>query len=135
MSTVPETIPTPAEDAAPEAPEGAPAPLPEDLLNILGAIPGVSPDGNPPGYIGTLEQAEVQALASLRQTSQNLLMEIGQLEVRKVQMVSSLNTIDKRAQGLMAAASERFGLDPEAKHQWSVMPDGKVCLVDGPPGG
>lgn len=79
-----------------------------------------------PGYVGTLEEGEFNQLRSLQQASNQLVMQIGQIEVQKYNKLNTLAQIDRRAKDLMDIAATRFGVEPG--QEWSVSPDGKVYL-------
>jgi len=97
--------------------------VPETAEEALG-----DPD-EAPGYVGTLEENEQRLISSLRTTSSQLVMKIGQHEVMKQQLLGQLAEVESRANQVIAEATARFG-HPEPG-QWNVTPDGKVYKVQG----
>lgn len=94
---------------------------PEDAITVT------QPD--PPGYVGTLEPDEFQRLRQLQQASNQAVMQLGQLEVRKHNILQSIVSADAQAQALMNQAADRFGTAPNQK--WNVGPDRKVFVMEG----
>ena len=77
---------------------------------------------------------EITVLSSLRQSANDVVTEIGQIEVRKARLLGSLSEIEARAQGVLNTAGDRLDI-PEGQ-PWQVTPDGKVVMIpEGVPGG
>lgn len=81
-----------------------------------------------PGYVGTLEEGEMRLLNSLRQTSTQIVLKIGQLEVQKAQLLGQLDQVENRSRSVVTGATTRFGAEG---NQWNIQPDGKVFKVEG----
>jgi hypothetical protein len=82
-----------------------------------------------PGYVGTLTDDEQKLLASLRQTSNQIVQKIGQHEVMKAQLLGQIGEVEARANQVITEATARFGHTEPG--QWNVAPDGKVYKVQG----
>jgi len=82
-----------------------------------------------PEPIGVLEPSEMQLLDSLRKSSQRIVLEVGQLEVRKARLMGMLSDVDEKAQKVMENAARRFGIDPDENQQWSITPEGKMFIT------
>jgi len=77
---------------------------------------------------------EITVLSSLRKSANDVVTEIGQIEVRKARLLGSLSEIEARAQGVLNTAGER--LDIPDGQPWQVTPEGKVVMIpEGVPGG
>ena len=83
-----------------------------------------------PTVVGELETTETEALATLRRTANEVVMEIGQLEVRQARLMGSLSDIENRAQAVLDGAAKRFEI-PQGT-PWQVTPDGKAVLLNMP---
>lgn len=70
---------------------------------------------------------EVDSLTKLHRQAQEIVQGIGQIEVRKQHMLSSLSDIQEKAQGLMNAAASRLGIAPGTP--WQMTPDGTVVIL------
>jgi hypothetical protein len=93
---------------------------------------GTETPGN--GAAKALLQEEVTVLSSLRKSANDVVTEIGQLEVRKARLLGSLSEIEARAQGVLNTAGER--LDIPDGQPWQVTPDGNIVMIpEGIPGG
>ncbi|MHC4780417.1 MAG: hypothetical protein ACYTFG_17745 [Planctomycetota bacterium] len=82
-----------------------------------------------PGYVGTLTGDEQKLLASLRQTSAQIVQKIGQHEVIKAQLLGQVGEVEARANQIITEATARFG-HPEPG-TWNVTPEGKVYKAQG----
>lgn len=81
-----------------------------------------------PGYVGTLEENENRLLQSLRQSSSQIVQEIGQHEVLKARLLGNLQEVEQKASALVAHAAQRFGVEG---HTWTVTPEGEMFLPQG----
>ena len=82
----------------------------------------------PPGYVGTLDENENGLLMSLRQTSSQIVQEIGQHEVIKARLLGNLQEVEQRATALVGNAAQRFGVEGST---WTVTPEGKMLRPQG----
>jgi len=83
----------------------------------------------------SLTPQEVQAINTLRQRGSQVTMEIGNLEIRKARLLSSMSALEEQAQAILMEAGKRLGI-PDGQ-PWHVNPDGTIRLVPGqgiPPG-
>lgn len=124
----------------PEAPAVAPAADPAPVaeapaapaLSIVPTPPPVA--GEPPqdpDLLGTLSPEEIGNLTALRQRTGQLTMELGNIEIRKARIVSSLFQMEEQAQGILQNVGKRLNV-PEGT-QYQVLPDGSVRKVGLPP--
>ena len=77
--------------------------------------------------IGQLDENEVQQIETYRKAANNMIQQIGQLEIQKARVLRQLGEVEERAQFILNAAKVRFGLgqnDP-----CLITPDGKVMAV------
>lgn len=70
-------------------------------------------------------------ISAFRAAANTHRVEIGQLEIRKFQLLTTIAEIERQAQGLMKHELERIGI-PEGA-QWGLRDDGTVVLA-GPTG-
>ena len=100
----------------------------DTTVNTAGTNTTDNTDG--PTVVGELETTEQDALATLRRTANEVVMEIGQLEVRQARLMGSLSDIENRAQSVLDGAAKRFEI-PQGT-PWQVTPDGKAVLLNMP---
>jgi hypothetical protein len=94
-------------------------PTPEDT-NVADMAKKLNPD-------------EVQQLTHLHRSAQEQVTRIGQLEVQKGRLLSSLSAIEESAQAIMNAAAARLGI-PQGT-AWRMAQDGTVIILDPKTGG
>lgn len=75
-----------------------------------------------------LSKEEVQSLVDLKNKAQEIVHEIGQIEVRKSQRLNMLNDLESKAQVVLKQAGSRLGIPDNVN--WQTSPDGKVILFD-----
>lgn len=75
-----------------------------------------------------LNQEEVQSLIELKNRAQELVHEIGQIEVRKSQRLNMLNDLEVKAQDSLKKAGTRLGIPDHIR--WQTSPEGEVLLLD-----
>ena len=108
--------------------EPAPPTPPQKLKK---APPKATPVEVPPVEAGELSLSEMRLLEQLRVAGDNLVREIGALEIRKAGLLTRFNQIDAQAQGVLLTAAKRLGIPPE--ETWQVTPEGKVLRGNTPP--
>lgn len=74
-----------------------------------------------------LSPEETASLTQMHRQAQELVQQIGQMEVRKNRLMASLADIEEKAQGIMNAAASRLGIAPGTP--WQMAPDGTVVIV------
>lgn len=74
--------------------------------------------------VGELTVSEMRSIEASRQSADAIVREIGNLEVRKAQLLGRLNQIEAQAQATLNEAARRFGIP--AGQSWQLLPDGKV---------
>lgn len=62
--------------------------------------------------------------------SQNITLQIGNLEIRKAQLLGHLDALSNDLQRLINAEAARLGIPKGA--QWQIDPDGHAIVIDGP---
>jgi len=72
-----------------------------------------------PNVLGTLSQEELQAHGVTQQTIQSLLLQIGTLEERKIQLLLEVQSQRDKAEGIVADGFRRLNV-----------PDGTRCNID-----
>ena len=74
--------------------------------------------------VGELTLAEMRQLESFRASADNLVREIGHLEVRKAGLITRLGQLESQAQNLLGETAHRLGIPPG--ETWHVTPEGHV---------
>ena len=74
--------------------------------------------------IGTLTEEELSAFNGTRSTANNLLHQLGMLEVQKTRLISQVESNEAQAQSILNGARERLGIEDNTP--WRVQSDGKV---------
>ena len=83
----------------------------------------------PDGVIGELsDQAKIQ-MSMFQSKTRELQMQIGQLEVRKTQIIRDLDRLNAEAQAIVNAEAKRLGIPTGVS--WQITPDGKVRVIPG----
>jgi hypothetical protein len=80
-----------------------------------------------PQSVGTLTEEEMGMIAQLRQAATQLLNNLGQLELRKSQIVAQLQRNEGQAQQILVDAKNRLGIPEGAA--WQVQENGEVLAV------
>tara|TARA_B100001094_G_C17894738_1_gene653448 strand:+ start:485 stop:760 length:276 start_codon:yes stop_codon:yes gene_type:complete len=75
-----------------------------------------------------LDPEETQSLNQLKKQAHDLINEIGQIEVRKAQRLSSLADLEDKAQSILNLAAKRFNIPPGT--HWQTTPAGDVIVLD-----
>ena len=77
--------------------------------------------------VGTLTEEELNAFNSTRSNANNLLHQIGMLEVQKARLLDQIDANENQAQETLKGAKDRLGITDETP--WRVQSDGKVFAV------
>ena len=75
-----------------------------------------------------LTDDEARSIANLHRQAQGLVHQVGQLEVRKHQAMTELQSIEMAAKAIMDNVASRLGIP--ANTPWQISPDGQVILID-----
>lgn len=80
-----------------------------------------------------ISEEEAAQLLDNQKLVQNLVYEIGKLEVAKVKKIGELSQVEAGAQRLLAEIKDRYAI-PDGT-AWQVLPDGSVKILgaEGPP--
>ena len=78
--------------------------------------------------VGELTVGEMRLINQLRTGADQVVREIGNLEVRKSHLLAQLSQIEAQGQGVLAAAAKRLNI-PEGE-TWHLSPDGKIRRGD-----
>jgi hypothetical protein len=86
-------------------------------------------DLSPPKYevMGELTEEETQAITRLRQNANQLLNQLGQLELRKTRVAFQIERNESQAQEVVASARERLEI-PEGT-PWQIQENGTVVAI------
>ena len=76
-----------------------------------------------------LAEEELQILSRYRTAGEDVLREIGQIEIRKARLIGSFGQLETASQTKLQEVGKRLGIDEGAP--WSVQPDGSVVIHEG----
>lgn len=82
---------------------------------------------NQPVEVGTLTQEEMDTISQLRQNANQLLNQLGQLELRKTRIAFQIERNEAQAQKVVASARERLGISEDSP--WQIQEDGSVLAI------
>jgi hypothetical protein len=104
-----------------------PAPAAEDAKAAVeeAAKAATAEAATPP----TLAEEELQILSRYRTAGEDVLREIGQIEIRKARLIGSFGQLETASQTKLQEVGKRLGIPEGAP--WSVQPDGSVVLHEG----
>ena len=88
---------------------------------VVGEIP-VDPD-----VLGSMEPQERANIVALQQQHQQLVFQLGNLELRKAEIIDQVNMTGNQIQNVYVAIGQRLNIDP--KTRWTVMNDGTIRIV------
>lgn len=77
--------------------------------------------------VGTLTEEEMNTFNQTRQMANQLIQQLGALELRKARVVAQIDLNERRAQELLASARERVGLDLETP--WQIRENGEIYSI------
>lgn len=77
--------------------------------------------------VGNLNEEETQAIARHRQIANDILGQIGQLEVRKARLLALVERNEAQAQQVLKDVAARLEIAEGAT--WQVQPDGSVLVT------
>ena len=84
-------------------------------------------NGNGNGTYGDLEPEIVGAVASMTARSNELITELGRLELHKYRLVTEIQSLNGRATQLLRQEAERLEIPKDAP--WKVTPEGQAVAV------
>lgn len=80
--------------------------------------------------VGQLDENELNLINSYRKAANDMLQQIGQLEVQKARLLGQMGDIEERAQKLLNDAKTKFGV--AATTPCFISMDGKVMTAEPP---
>lgn len=80
-----------------------------------------------PQEVGTLTEEEMATISQLRQNANQLLNQLGQLELRKTRIAFQIERNESQAQEVVSGARERLGISEGTP--WQIQEDGKVVAI------
>jgi len=80
----------------------------------------------------SLTAEETQNINALRQRANEIVNEIGQMELRKARLFGHMAETEAQVQRVLNGAGERLGIGDRT---WQVQPDGKIVFPPTPPEG
>lgn len=80
-----------------------------------------------PQEVGTLTEEEMASISQLRANANQLLNQLGQLELRKTRIAFQLERNEAQAQEIVSSARERLEIPENAP--WQIQEDGKVVAI------
>lgn len=80
-----------------------------------------------PNIVGSLTPQEMAMLQRTRAQNNQLVNEIGNIEVRKARLLGTLSEMEERVNQIIQEAGKRLGLKDGV--QFQVLPDGRVRAV------
>lgn len=82
---------------------------------------------NQPQEVGSLTEEEMATISQLRQNANQLLNQLGQLELRKTRLAFQIERNEAQAQQVVASARERLEIPDSVP--WQIQEDGKVVAI------
>ena len=82
---------------------------------------------NQPVEVGSLTEEEMSTISQLRQNANQLLNQLGQLELRKTRIAFQIERNEAQAQEVVASARDRLGISEGSP--WQIQEDGKVVAI------
>ena len=78
--------------------------------------------------VGAVAQEVVAGVQAMHQRRQELLLEMGRMEIKKSNMIHELRRLENQSQALLRQEAERLGI-PEGV-PWQLTPDGKALTAE-----
>ena len=78
--------------------------------------------------LGNLTEEELNSFNQARANANQILAQIGQLEVQKANLIGRLDLNEKNAQLILNQVKERLSLADDSK--WRIQSDGKILLEE-----
>lgn len=105
--------------------------MPKSRVNSTPA-PAASPVTSPAFQeIGSVEKEVISAVTAMRARATQIVNEIGQMEIRKLNLAHELNRLENQSSSLLKAEALRLGIPEGAA--WQLTPEGKALLPVGTP--
>ena len=82
---------------------------------------------NQPQEVGSLTEEEMATISQLRQNANQLLNQLGQLELRKTRIAFQIERNEAQAQQVVSSARERLEIPNDAP--WQIQEDGTVLAI------
>lgn len=80
-----------------------------------------------PQEVGSLTEEEMASISQLRENANQLLTQLGQLELRKTRLAFQIERNEAQAQQVVSEARARLGIPETAP--WQIQEDGKVVAI------
>lgn len=80
--------------------------------------------------VGQLEENEVKLIEAYRKTANDMIQQIGQLEVQKARLLGQMADVEERAQKVLNEAKQRFNV---GQQPCFITADGKIMAVSDAP--
>jgi len=80
--------------------------------------------------VGQLEESEVKLIDSYRKAANDMIQQIGQLEVQKARLLGQMAEVEERAQKVLNDAKARFNVGSQPCF---ITADGKIMAVNETP--
>mgnify|MGYP005653982933 CR=1 FL=1 len=80
-----------------------------------------------PQEVGSLTEEEVATISQLRQNANQLLNQLGQLELRKTRIAFQIERNEAQAQQVVSGARDRLGISEGSP--WQIQEDGTVVAI------
>ena len=82
---------------------------------------------NQPVEVGALTEEEMSTISQLRQNANQLLNQLGQLELRKTRIAFQIERNEAQAQEVVSGARDRLGISEGSP--WQIQEDGTVVAI------
>jgi len=80
--------------------------------------------------VGQLEESEIKLIDAYRKSANEMIQQIGQLEVQKARLLGQMGDVEERAQKVLNDAKARFNVGPKPCF---ITAEGKIMALDDSP--
>ena len=77
---------------------------------------------------GTVTPETLSAITMMRNRSENIIAEVGRMELRKARLLSQIEELDQTAAKLLRQGAQSLGIPEDV--QWRMTPEGKTLPVE-----
>lgn len=85
-------------------------------------------NGNGSEGWGTVSNETLQTIQMFRSRSENMIAEIGRMELRKMRLVAQIEELDQTAAKLLRQEAQALGIPDDV--QWRMTPEGRAMPVE-----